>query len=363
MPTASARPTLGRTKLLVFSAITIGVIFVSGELAIRAWSYYLRDEYQKYDIATGTFVLVPGSHRGGAVRINSDGFAGADLKRDGPDLWRILAVGESTTFSGGGVSGPYSAKLGAILDKRANASRRYEVINGGIEGMDSKQISRRLQSKGLPLEPDVVLIWSGWNDLMKFDPVGQDRENRWAAVSRALDKLWLVKGLRKLIFYYVRPYLNPPATGVESRTGRFANFNPTFFIENLREMIRLVRESGAEPVLLTLLTVVRHDMTSEDLRSAWVVFPYYPSGYGVGDFLEIIDGYNRAIRRVGVEEQVPVVDLAKRFAPRPDYRSLFTDTMHTTEKGREQVATAVFEDLDRLKLLGEGAAPTRQVDP
>jgi lysophospholipase L1-like esterase len=172
-----------------------------------------------------------------------------------------------------------------------------------------------------------------------------------------VDKLWLVKGLRKLLFYHVRQYVDPPATGPGSRSGEFADFTPTFFIENLREMIRSARASGARVAVLTLATVVREDMTVEELRAANVIFPYFPSAYAVGDFLDLVGAYNRAIRRVALEEQVPIIDIDRVLGARPDSRSLFFDTMHTVEAGNEVIASAVLRVLEEEGLLGQQDEP------
>jgi len=356
MASDTAPQTPGLAKTALFSSATVLVLFVILELGIRSWSYYLRESYERFDLATQTFTLVPGEHRGGKIRINSEGFAGAELQEPSEDLWRIVSIGESTTFSGGNETRSYSAKLEKILAVGNKPGRRFEVVNGGIQGQDSKLILRRLQTKVLPLDPDVVLIWSGWNDLMKFDPIGQEKANQGAKVSRAIDRLWLVKGMRKLLFYYIRGYLDPPATGPESRTRRFSDFTPTFYTQNLTDMIASIRESRAQPVLLTLLTVIREDMTNEELRDAGVMFPYYPSAYGVGDFLDIIRAYNRAIRRVAAATGVPVVELDRVFAERTDYRELFFDTMHTTDEGDAIIAEIIARFLERENLLGQPEA-------
>lgn len=351
---APVAPEFGLGKSLVYSAILIALFLGVAELGVRGWAYYAREDAERWDAATGTFVLVPGEHRAGGnvARINSQGFVGRELERDGPDLWRIATIGDSCTYGGGNETDTYPAALDALLAAREAPGRRYEVVNAGISGLNSELALRRLRSRVLPLAPDVVTIYIGWNDLMKFDPLSQSAATRWSGLARVLDKLWLVKGLRKLIFFYVRPTLRPPRTGPESRTGRFASFRPGVYEANVRAMLAAVREHGAQPVLVTLPTVVRPEMSLEDVRRAGVVFPYFPSAYGVGDLLDLVGAYNRTLRRLGTEEQVPVIDLARHFEAQPDVRPYFWDTMHTNPAGRERIAAAILADLDRLDLLG-----------
>ena len=104
-------------------------------------------------------------------------------------------------------------------------------------------------------------------------------------------------------------------------------------------------------LLLTLPSVVSDDMTPEDLRRANVVFPYYPSAYAVGDYIDLIASYNNTIRRVAETEEVTLVDLAEEIDGRPDRRQLFFDTMHPNQRGRELIADILVRRLRESGLL------------
>ncbi len=344
---------LGFGKKLLFSIVAVVGFFVVAEGLLRLWVYYIRDEFERYDIATETWILLPGIHRSWAddVVVNGDGFAGAELVEDGPDLWRMVAVGDSNTFGEGSLEHSYPAALQRLVRAQAPPGRRYEVINAGIQGLDSQLALRRMRSKVLPLRPDVVSIYIGWNDLMKFDPFGSGGTQALSRVSRAVDALWLVKGLRKLMFLTIRPRVNPPAVGPSSRTGRYAKFVPELYIANVEAMIREIRAIGARPMIFTLPTVVRESFTVKDVQDAHVFFPYYPSAYSVGDLLDLIADYNRTIERIAVEHDVPLVDLATAFAAREDYRKLFYDTMHPTWDGNELIAREIYAVTSREGLL------------
>jgi len=356
--TEQREPRFGWKKSILFSAILIGTFFGLAELLLRGWSYFVREKAIQFDLATETFVLVPGEHpaRFVTASINSDGFVGKELEPEGDDLWRIVAVGDSCTYGGGHKTDNYAAMLELMLDQQAPPGRRYEVVNAGVSGLNSELALRRLRSKVIALEPDVVTIYIGWNDLMKVDPLSQGGGERWSSVARMIDDLWLVKGMRKLIFFYLRSNLWPPKTGPESRTGRFADFEPSFYEHNLVEMIEAVRGIGSRPVLLTLPTVVKPDMTLADLENAKVIFPYFRSAYGVGDLLDLIAAYNRVIRRVAAREDVPLVELSGSFEEIEDTPRYFIDTMHLSPFGMELVATEVLAGLERSHLLGPAAA-------
>jgi lysophospholipase L1-like esterase len=351
-------PRFGWKKSVLFSLVLIASFFALAELLLRGWSYFVREEAIQFDLATQTFVLVPGEHpaRFVTASINSDGFVGKELEPEGDDLWRIVTVGDSCTYGGGHKTDTYPAMLGEMLDRQEPRGLRYEVVNAGVSGLNSELALRRLRSKVVALKPDVVTIYIGWNDLMKVDPLSQGGAEKWASVARMIDDLWLIKGMRKLIFFHLRGNLWTPKTGPESRTGRFADFEPSFYERNLLEMVEAVRGMGSHAVLLTLPTVVKPDMTLSDLERAKVIFPYFQSAYGVGDLLDLIDAYNRVIRRVAAREDVPLVELSGSFAKIEDTPRYFIDTMHLSPFGMELVAEEVLAGLERNQLLGRAEA-------
>jgi lysophospholipase L1-like esterase len=355
---------LSLCKKVGFSVTVTLVFFMLAEVGMRGWVYYLREDYTRYEPTTGMPLLVPGEHgrSDDPVTVNRDGFVGNELEPDAPDLFRIVALGDSNTFGHGSRRFAYPAFLDQKLRERETPGRRFEVINAGIEGMDSRQALYRLETKVLPLGPEVVVIYIGWNDLMKYDPLGQTGQGVVPMASRWVDRLWLVKAIRKFVFVYLMPRFNPPRTGPESHTGAFADFTPTAYIDNVRTMIRLIRESGAEPVLMTLATVVRPDFSAEDIVQANVYFPYYPSAYAVGDFLDLVATYNQAVADIAEIDSVPVVDLHAMFGARPDYRQLMFDTMHPSREGYAMVADEVLATLEAARLLERPPGPVAPAD-
>ncbi len=348
-------PLFGFWRSVLFSSIILCGFFTCAELGVRAWAHSYRGDLEQCDDKAGTFVLTPGDY-GDYVRINSEGFVGLELEPDRPDLWRVYALGDSCTFGGGNYAVTYSARLRDELARDGVEGVRYEVVNAGIEGLSSELALRRLESVGPPLKPDAVTIYIGWNDLMKGDPSGQQQTSAWGPVFRVMDRLWLVKGMRKLMFFYVRPRLYPPATGPSSYTGRFDDFHPVVFEENLRKIVASARALGAQPVLATLPTVVRPDMSAGELLQQNIYFPYFPSAYAVGDFLSLVKAYNGSIRRVAEEEDVPVSDLARAFARIPDPGMLFTDTVHLTHEGHAMIARELRATLRAARLDGSSLA-------
>lgn len=338
-------------RVLAVLGLTAGFLAAT-ELGVQTWARYFRAPYETYDRSAGTPALVPGVYESGhgpPFVVNESGFAGPPLSSVKEGLWRIVAIGDSCTVAGGSES--YPALLQKHLDDRSTNDRHYEVVNAAIAGLDSRQALKRLVSKVPSLEPKVVTVYLGWNDLMKFAPRSQRREAIVSDLWRFIDRFWTVRGLRKLMFFHIRPRLESPLTGSASHTCGFDRFSPSYFEENLRAIIHATRDLGARALLLTLPSPVRVDMDLDDLHRARVQFPYFASCYAVGDFVDLIDSYNRAIRRVGIEEQVPVVDLAESFMRIPDTRGYFFDSMHPSALGTELIARLVASALVREGLV------------
>lgn len=336
--------------------ITLGFsacLLVAVELSVQTWVRYFRTDYETYDRSAGTPALVPGvyeSEDGDSLEINESGFVGPPISSRKEGVWRIVSLGDSCTMGFGRKH--YPAILQRYLETSSPEGRHYEVVNAAISGLDSEQALRRLVSQVPSLEPDVVTIYLGWNDMMKFAPRSQTRYASLSGLSRSIDRLGIVRGLRKLVFFHWRPLLGSPLTGPSSQRDRFDRFHPTYFEENLRAIVRATRGFGARAMLLTLPSAVHLNMDVEDLRRRHIQFPYFASGYAVGDFIDLIESYNRAIRRVGVEEGVLIVDLAEAFATTPHARELFWDSMHPSLQGRDFIArilanALVHEDLAR----------------
>lgn len=342
-------PRFGPVKTVIFSTILMVLFFSVAEGAVRIWVYFFREQAERFDVETGTFVLIPGTYARPArepITINSRGFVGAEFEDPrSAGVVRIVTIGDSCTFGGGSQLSSYPGQLEFRLNEAG--VHRYQVINAGIEGLNSELALRRLVTKILPLKPDIVTVYIGWNDLMKFDPAGQHEVPGLAVVGRTMDRFWLIKALRKLVFYYIRPHVYSPVTGPPSRTGAFKSYRPAVFEDTLRTLIETARNAGAQVVVMTLPSVVSSDMTPEEVRRFNVIFPYFQSAYAVGDFVDLIAAYNHSIDRIAVEQGVMLVDLATEINGRPDRRELFFDTMHPNQKGLKLVASILADRLRR----------------
>jgi lysophospholipase L1-like esterase len=346
-------------KQVLFSIILVGGLLVLAEGAIRVWALYFRTSYERYNAQTGRLELRPNirytNAQGGEFRINAKGFVGPEFDdHPAPGVYRIIGLGDSCTFATGFWQMGYTSQLQQRLNN-GGGPRRFEVINAGIEGYNSTFALARIREELLRYRPKLVIIYIGWNDLMKTDPANAASLDRHAWLARLLDQSYLIKAYKKLLFVNLRPLVVRPATADEAGSAaRFDDFVPVRYRSNLEAMIRLLASHDVKALLVTLPTVVRPGMTSEEVQRANVFFPYFAGAYGVSPLLSLHRAYNRTIVDVGRQERVEVVDLAGQLESVQDRTVYFWDTMHPNEKGGGLIADmlaariAVLEEEGRL---------------
>jgi hypothetical protein len=108
------------------------------------------------------------SLEGRSIHVRTNGFGLRDRSRTRekpPGVFRILSLGESTTF-GDRVEAAqtYSSRLEALLN--AEPGRRVEVWNCGICSYTTYQSVRWLELDGLAFDPDLVLFFHEINDFL-----------------------------------------------------------------------------------------------------------------------------------------------------------------------------------------------------
>lgn len=105
-------------------------------------------------------------YNGTSAHTNGAGYRGVEVPVPKPaGVRRIILLGGSTTH-GWGVNDDETIAvfLESALSER-DSSKSYEVVNLAFDGYDSYQLYERLITDGRALEPDVVVVNSGINDV------------------------------------------------------------------------------------------------------------------------------------------------------------------------------------------------------
>jgi len=172
------RNVLGKILLILFSLLLVALLL---EVALRVVFYRSKDfsmEMWKYavqlklpvDNPNLRFGQKPNSHAflmGYDVNINSLGLRDNEYSLEKPPgVYRILVLGDSTTFGWGVALNDTASK---ILERELNALhlpgyQRFEVINAGVGNYDTVQEVTYYKTRGRELHPDLVVLAYFIND-------------------------------------------------------------------------------------------------------------------------------------------------------------------------------------------------------
>jgi len=284
------------------------------------------------------YIDVPSNYWGD--RTNSLGLRDDPIGRKQKNEVRILCLGESTTYGmGTEFIGTYPYWLEKFLNENAGG-KKYNVINAGAPGYTSYQGLVYLTNFGLKLEPDIVLIsfgnndvqnWSGWEtDLSLWNNMGDEErakliKENYSRLDNFLSGSRLYIGMKKVIHQ-----IKPPSRE-EARLSKKVRFRPRVtpeeFKANLEEMIRIARDRGIKSVLIIY-------------PRRWQVEPDY---HRRDDFPDIVK-YQEVMRTVAREQNVPVVDCIEPFRMHKD-RKLYVDSVHANYRGYRIVAEEIYKTL------------------
>jgi lysophospholipase L1-like esterase len=372
----SERKRLSLSRLLLFSALPALVLVAAIELTFRALEL-ARPRLASIPLPEETFGIVEpdpdlfwrlkpdmvldyGGEKGGC-RTNALGLRSAPLGPKQAGEFRILALGESTTF---GVGVPdrlaYPQRLESLLHE-SGVCPRCRVINAGVSAWSSFQSRRYLETRGLALQPDLVLVYHEINDYMpaSFRNAGRARPPccartcsstprcsspwdaassppppsvRWVAYHRARRQ---VAALRESPRFVDPASIGLPEIGLRPLVVRTADARRAPVNESalptrvppgerrrmLEEMLRLCRGRGIAFVVL------------------------HPSYRATVPHSCVLTEFCR-------ETGVPMLDAQAVLHPQDvPVEAMYLDKMHPTARGQEALARALQDFLASRKLL------------
>ena len=331
--------TISPARQALFAGLAVVLVLAALEASVRVY-HGVRNVgsgepeprgYVVDDPDTG-YALKPGYQNGG-IRINSFGFRGPEIAREPPaGVQRIVALGDSASFGPSEEECAYPFQVAPRL-----APRAVEVINAGVEGYRTDRALAHLRRDVLPLHPQAVTVFIGWNDLYQTDPgIEADQLSlRSNPLARLLLMSDAAQTFRRLVFLRIETQ----RADTRDRSAVPATYEPVGYAERLREIVRTTRGSGAEVLVLTWPTILSDTMSPEAL--AKVHYPPYTNR--LADLKTLYARYQVTLRHVADEEHVPVIDIGSVFSG--DKAPYFLDTAHFTCQGQAMVADAVADGL------------------
>jgi uncharacterized protein YjbI with pentapeptide repeats len=182
-------------KQFALGVLLLLVVLVTVEGFSRAWWYNIEtcafeqsDVYadlpsetkrqmcvQTYEVQYSVSNIDPNQHYE-TININTEGFRGKEISLIKPEnTFRIFIIGGSTVYGTGAQSD--ITTMPSFLQKEfdnSNMNFNIEVINAGISGAWSFSETQLVKNKILNFQPDMLVIFEGWNDLGRFSNISTD---------------------------------------------------------------------------------------------------------------------------------------------------------------------------------------------
>lgn len=395
----------GLFKTVLFSVIFILFFFIFFELGVRVY-YSFNDDSKKSNLSESVYTEVPFLNLRMLPDINfnenkdifkffltpfntnSHGFRGKDysvLKKEG--IFRIVCIGASTTFGHGASldNATYPAFLEAKLNKNSS-SGKFQVINVGIPGYSALQELILFNAQLLDLNPDMIIIYSGWNDVSTMfhlnasnyeklfvgsDNYFQERltkkdkyftKSRWA-VLRQIGR-WRYKidkkkriinvGYKQALGKEERRQLMIKDIKKYSENDYYFNRPMRIYFNSVDSVITLAQKRGIKVALLTLPEIIKENSPDDFFVEFKKRFPDSVS-LEKGDFYTqmrfcVQDKFNTMIRGLAASNNCILVDLDKAFPRNKNIFDLFYDEAHFTDKGNDFTADLILKEI-QAKLI------------
>jgi lysophospholipase L1-like esterase len=316
--------------------------------AFKAWWSYYANEWARPNGGKAStempdpkgilpFVMIPNSTGlffDAVVRINNFGFRGTDIQFDKGDRYRIFALGESPTF-GATIrrdDRPWSDVLGTMIQSQLRCDRPIEVINAGTEAYNLENNLERVRRDIIPLKPDLLLSYHGYNGIRFLDlnvrPDESQPEPRRGHGPSALIEEALYRA--KLHRWKKSPAPAQAFSEEKVLQSRYA--------ELYRELIRLGRENNFQVALANFSMAVVASSPREVLEFYARIFP------GMDATVIRIAAHNHIVEKIASEADVAFIDTTPGLAGGWD-EDLFLDPVHFTQKGSERLAERMFTGL------------------
>ena len=222
----------------------------------------------------------------------------------------------------------------------------FSYRNLGIGGWTSFQGLQQFKRDVIPLKPRIVTIYYGWND--HWCTFGLEDKQIWRSnlehselMLTLLAKSRVVQLVDKAVF--ARTFKGKASAQRVS----LADFRA-----NLAGIVRLARENGIVPILLTAPSSHQPGAEPAYLTTRWL--------NNLSDLVPLHESYVQAVRDVAAAENVDLLDLYGLFRalPAAEFAESFQgDGIHLTEPGDRRIARFLNDNLVETGLISKLVTP------
>lgn len=325
---------LAAIALAMVSAVVLGEICVRLYMASRGWTANC--------YVGGITLLVPDADNGytlaknhrfqsGVLKIstNEHGLRGPDIQKSKPPgTQRVAMIGGSSVFGYLVNDGEEAARQLQIRLSKSSADN-VEVLNAGVPGYNVIQSRRRYQTHVAQLEPDLVILYLGWNDLaylLAESPTAAEAGKgpcattweRWAAKS-ALYGLIVHRLLGRTASFAPPAHVGTTPTPAGTK----------LFRETLQRLVAEIHDSGADVIICSQATFAH----SNAAQSVWQHLGSTPED--AERTIRLGEWLRNFLANFAVENNLPFFDVYNLIPPT---EAMLGDAIHLTRQGEERLA-------------------------
>jgi lysophospholipase L1-like esterase len=349
--TDAAGPSPRRQRLFRLAAIVIALLFAlllaEGVLrvyvAVRGWTpncyagsvqLLLPDEANGYTLAEN-FHLRSGVYE---ITTNEFGLRGPPIDKDKPaGTTRIALLGGSSAFGYLVSDGQEAARL---LEQKLNATGHdVQVLNAGVPGYNLLQTTHRYREVVAPLEPDVVILYLGWNDLTYLasdDPTAElyrvgDPYSGW---ERMLSHSTLYGLIAYRLLSPPARFVPPPATRSEPTQAGAEQFRT-----NLRTLLDAIEAGGARPLIVAQVMAADAQAGADVRGYLGATAAQQRQNAALGQWAQQALADEAALRPAAF------VDASAHIAPTREH---LADAIHLTPAGEAKLAELLAERMNEI---------------
>lgn len=300
------------------------------------------------------FGLKP-NFRSDTVNINSEGLRGPEIGPKLPGSYRIAVVGGSAVF-GGEVPTDDSTFTG-LLEKKLNREgrARFDVINAGVPAYVSMQEVILLADRVIGYNPDVIVIFDGFNDVLTS--LRRDRRPNYpwwfSEIEKlyytSISKLFLEKKLKKyrptkLLLNWIENKKN------DKKIITVSMEQVAFYRRNIDLMCHLAKSYGIDVVLVFQpVALYKENLSGSESDMIGRLDPDYKKA-----LRKMCDLEKTAMSEVAKANNVTFVDGTLFFKGISE--DIFIDEVHFNQKGHSIVADYLIDFLKPVIKSSTGPA-------
>ncbi len=275
----------------------------------------------------------------GDIYINKWGFRGPYFEEKKPEnIYRIITLGASATF-GWRVANEmtYPRILERMLNNKLNKNNFFQVINAGQNAHRSCDVTRLYKKDVLKLQPDLLLIMLGWNDLELFKNPRFDTLKKYCQTPSFFASTNTFKLLNHLRNNYSKGKTS------QKPGGSIIDRNFGFYRNNLEEIISSAKEEGIQVGLVSIPFIAGRNMSNDQLKN-------------IEEFKGFEKNKLKNYRLAGLRIDKLYRNLIKKYSNTfyipsglsfnsEDKQMFFLDFMHLRESGNRIQAFAIYQAL------------------